>query len=169
MDLVGKAREEVFHILYSVLMLVGWREGNGHLKISNSVLNCLPISQSLSLSPSPCTFYLALLNNQNKEGFVHRHCPGPSLALCWLEVVFPAHWTWFTLITWFAPWNSECLLGFTSQDVPTPACFGVGMLPQLCEDPNPGSSWSTHGGEQLVWTFSLGLLSANNHSCPCPL
>lgn len=106
MDLVGKAREEVFHILYSVLMLVGWREGNGHLKISNSVLNCLPISQSLSLSPSPCTFYLALLNNQNKEGFVHRHCPGPSLALCWLEVVFPAHWTWFTLITWFAPWNS---------------------------------------------------------------
>lgn len=77
--LVGKVREYVFHILCSECwdFLVGGREGNEHFKSSNSRLNNLSVSQSLSLSPG--TFYPALLNSQKKTSPIYSDCPGPIL------------------------------------------------------------------------------------------
>ena len=151
-------------------MLVGGREGNKHFKSSNSGLNSFSISQSLSLSPSVCTFYPSLLNHQNKAHFVHSQCPGSTLAplgSCFRSCFLPTGpaWPWLSALLFETPWG--VFTGLNSQDMLSSACSGEVMLPQLCsQGPKPRQQLTHSWREQLVWTFGLGLLSINN---PLPL
>lgn len=148
-------------------MLVGGREGNKHFKSSNSGLNSFSISQSLSLSPSLCTFNPSLLSHQNKAHFVHSQCQGSTLApfgsyfrSCFLPTG-PA-WPWLSALLFEAPW--ECLPDWLLR-----VCSLLLALGRLCylssvtrtqtlavADPlMVGNSWFGH----LVWAFCLLIIS----------
>lgn len=152
-------------------MLVGGREGNKHFKSSNSRLNSFSVSQSLSLSPSVCTFHPSLLSHRNEAHFVHSQCPGSSLAplgSCFRSCCLPTGpaWPWLSALLFETP--KEYLLDRLLKICSLQLALGrLCCLSSVHKDPNPGSSWPTHGGEQLVWTFGLSLLSINNLPCLC--
>lgn len=111
MGFVDKQEVSIPHIMFYFEwwdMLVGGREGNKHFKSSSSGLNSFSISQSLSLSPSVCTFYPSLLNHQNKAHSVHSQCPGSTLATlgsCFRSCFLPTGpaWPWLSALLFETP------------------------------------------------------------------
>lgn len=139
-----------FYVLSVGIFLVGGREGNEHFKSSNSRLNNLSVSQSLSLCS--CLYHWYLLfspTQQPKKGKSRLQwlSRDPSWLLFWLLVMFPDHWTYIDLC--YLACSLE-LFKNVYLDLP------LSMCPFL----HPGSNWPTlmvenSWFEHLVCTFCL--------------